>query len=72
MIAAGGYPRELIRATQEYIRVLQRSTTDPVVRDARLRDLLAGPIEAGWIRWFEPYEAVHREYVAAVSRARSS
>ena len=29
VIAAGGYPTDLIRATQQYIRVLQRIAAEP-------------------------------------------
>ena len=61
MIAAGGYPRELIRATQQYIEVLKRCRDEPHLRDAPLRELIAGPLEAGWVRYFPPYDAVHRE-----------
>jgi glyoxylase-like metal-dependent hydrolase (beta-lactamase superfamily II) len=61
VIAAGGYPRELIRATQQYIEVLKRCRDEPHLRDAPLRELIAGPLEAGWVRYFPPYDAVHRE-----------
>lgn len=66
VIAAGGYSRHLIRATQQYIEALRRCRDDPQLRDAGLRDLIAGPLEAGWINYFAPYEAVHRENVETV------
>jgi cyclase len=66
VIAAGGYPPELIRATQQYIRVLQRVVDEPALRARGLRELIAEPLDAGWIRWFAPYEAVHRENLAHV------
>jgi cyclase len=72
MIASGGYPRELIRATQQYIRVLGHSRTDEKLRGQSLRELVAGPLRAGWINYFEPYEEVHRsnlETVLAASRS---
>ncbi len=65
-IASGGYDPGLIRATQDYIRILQRCREEPGLREARLRELLAPSIEAGWVRYFEPYEGVHRANVAAV------
>jgi cyclase len=60
VIAAGGYPSGLIRATQEYIRILQRCRDEPQLREVDLRELLSGPLETGWIHYFAPYEAVHR------------
>jgi cyclase len=65
-IAAGGYGPSLIRATQDYIRLLQRMPEEPELRDLPLRELLASQIEAGEVRYFEPYEPVHRENVAKV------
>lgn len=66
VIAAGGYSRGLIRATQQYIRTLLRISEEPSLAERPLRELIAGPLEAGWIRWYEPYDAVHRENVASV------
>jgi glyoxylase-like metal-dependent hydrolase (beta-lactamase superfamily II) len=66
VIAAGGYGPGLLRATQDYIRFLQRCREEPALRELPLREVLAESIEAGWVRYFEPYEAVHRENVAAV------
>jgi cyclase len=70
VIAAGGYPRGLIRATQDYIRVLQRCRTEPHLRDAPLSELVADSVDEGWIRYFAPYEDVHRANVDAVTAAR--
>ena len=67
-IGGGGYRREMIRATQDYIRALQRAGNDPGVRDAPLRELVAGWVRAGAVDYFEPYEAVHRENLEAVLR----
>ena len=66
MIAAGGYGPGLIGATQDYIRLLQRCRAEPALRELPLRELMAPAIEAGSIRYFEPYEDVHRENVATV------
>jgi cyclase len=67
VIAAGGYPKELIRATQDYIRVLQRCRDEPALRDAPLAELVADSVRAGWITYYAPYDAVHRENVAAMT-----
>jgi cyclase len=61
VIAAGGYPRELIRATQRYIEALRRCRSDPRLRELGLRALIAGQLEAGWVHYFAPYEAIHQE-----------
>jgi glyoxylase-like metal-dependent hydrolase (beta-lactamase superfamily II) len=66
VIAGGGYGQGLIRATQDYIRLLQRMPAEPELREPPLQELLAPQIEAGGIRWFEPYERVHRENVRTV------
>jgi cyclase len=70
MIAGGGYGPGLIRATQDYIRFLQRCGEEPELRELPLREVLAESIAAGWVSYFEPYEAVHRENLARVSPAR--
>jgi cyclase len=66
VIAAGGYSTGLISATEDYIRTLQRVRDEPSLRDATLRKLIAGPLEAGWVQYFAPYEEVHRQNLAAV------
>jgi cyclase len=67
MIAAGGYPAGLITATERYIRALQRCREEPAVREVPLRELVAESLDAGWISYFEPYEAVHRENLDTVA-----
>jgi len=69
VITGGGYPSGLIRATQDYIRVLQRCRDEPDLRDAPLAELVADSLDAGWITYFEPYETVHRANVEAVTPA---
>ncbi len=66
VIAAGGYSKGLVRATQQYIRMLQRCRAEPALRSTSLRELIAGPLEAGWIHYFAPYEAVHQENLSAL------
>jgi cyclase len=59
-IAAGGYTAELIDATETYVEALIEMRDRPELRGAELRDLLAGPLAAGSISYFPPYEAVHQ------------
>ena len=66
VIANGGYGQGLITATQDYIRLLQRMPAEPDLRELPLRELLAPQIEAGDVRWFEPYERAHRENIKTV------
>ncbi len=65
-IAGGGYGNGLITATVDYVRLLQRMLAEPDLRDLGLRELLARQLEAGDLRYFEPYERVHRENVKTV------
>jgi cyclase len=67
-IAGGGYDQGLIGATQDYIRLLQRMPEEPELREVPLQELLASRLAAGDVRWFEPYERVHRENVKTVLR----
>lgn len=66
VIAGGGYGPGVIRATQDYIRLLQRMRNEPELRDQSLGDLLAPQLAAGELNHFEPYERVHRENVKTV------
>ncbi|HEX5983747.1 MAG TPA: MBL fold metallo-hydrolase [Solirubrobacterales bacterium] len=66
LIDANGYGPGLIRATQDYIRLLQRMPDEPQLRDRSLRELLAPQLAAGDLHHFEPYERVHRENVRTV------
>jgi cyclase len=65
-IAAGGYPAEFNDATRSYIRVLQRMAAEPELRDVPLRELIGDSLDAGWLVWFDAYEAVHRQNVVTV------
>jgi cyclase len=65
-IAGAGYSEGLISATERYIDVLRRIPDEPELRHLSLRELMAEPLEAGWINYFEPYEEVHRGNVATV------
>jgi cyclase len=60
VIAAGGYGKALIRATQQYLRILLRCAKEPELREKPLTELIAGPLQAGWVHYFEAYENYHR------------
>jgi cyclase len=70
IIARGGYSRGLNRAMQQYIRALLRCRSDAGLRDSPLKTLIQGPLNTGWITYYEPYEEVHRENVAKVCVSR--
>lgn len=72
ILTGGGYSKGLIKATQQYIRTLKRCVTDPSLRTIGLGEFVAGPLRAGWITYYEPYEAVHRQNVDKVISALSS
>jgi cyclase len=65
-IEGGGCGPGAITATQDYIRLLQRMPGEPDLRELPLRELLAPQLAAGDLRYFEPYERVHRENVRSV------
>jgi glyoxylase-like metal-dependent hydrolase (beta-lactamase superfamily II) len=65
-IAEGGYSDGLIRATQTYIRALLRIRDEPSLKDTALRDLIAGPLDAGWISYFPRYEEAHQDNLRSV------
>ena len=67
IIARGGYGKGLISATQDYIRVLQRSRHEPALRAAPLTEVVANSVASGWITYFAPYEAVHGANLEAVA-----
>jgi cyclase len=70
VIAAGGYSDGLIRATQQYIDVLMRLAGEPQLREIGLRELIAEPLDAGWISYYAPYEDVHQRNLELVADAR--
>ena len=69
VIGSGGYGVGLIEATQDYIRFLRRCREEPALRELPLQEVMAAPIEAGAVRYYEAYEAVHRENLATVLAA---
>ena len=72
VIAGGGYEKPLIRATQQYVRMLKRCISEPELREQELSTLIAGPLQAKWVNYFAPYEDVHRNNVRKVVAANVS
>lgn len=66
IIASGGYGPELIAATRLYVAKLLRLKAEPELAAQDLRAFAAEAFATGAIRWFEPYEGVHRRNVEAV------
>jgi glyoxylase-like metal-dependent hydrolase (beta-lactamase superfamily II) len=69
VISRGGYSRDLIRATEQYIRTLRRCRIEPGLRELSLREFIAGSLDAGSLHYFPPYEVVHRHNVEVVLAA---
>jgi len=65
-IAAGGYGKGLITATQLYLERLQECRNCEPFRRQTLAQFVAAEVERGWISYFAPYEAVHRKNLAKV------
>jgi cyclase len=72
LIAAGGYDKGLIKAQQQYIRILKRCRQDSILRKQPLETLIAGPLSRGWVNMFEPYRAVHAQNLERVLRGAFS
>jgi len=66
IIELGGYPRELIDATEKYVAQLIRLKTDSSLANLSLKEFAAESLATGAVAWFEPYEAVHRHNVEQV------
>ena len=69
IIASGGYDKGLIKAMQQYIRMLKRCVTETELREKPLAELIAGPLSRGWVNMFEPYEAIHRQNLDVALKA---
>ncbi|MEW6121469.1 MAG: MBL fold metallo-hydrolase [Pseudomonadota bacterium] len=70
VIAAGGYGKDLIAATRAYVTKLLTVGTDADARAADLQAFAAEHFASGTLRYFAPYEAVHRMNVEAVLKAQ--
>ena len=66
VIASGGYTAELIEAGERYLDVLLRARTDECLGDLSLRDVIDTELRSAAVHYFEPYEEVHRQNIAAV------
>ena len=66
-IEAGGYGPSLIAATQRYVEKLLRCRTEQELAEQDLRTFVAEDLSARSIFYFEPYEAVHRQNIRAVT-----
>ncbi len=64
VIAAGGYGADLLTATANYIRWLQRLSSDPVLATTPLREVIAADLAQGTLHWFGRYVPVHDQNVA--------
>jgi glyoxylase-like metal-dependent hydrolase (beta-lactamase superfamily II) len=69
VIAAGGYQRNLLTATQRYIERLLAMAEQPGLADVPLSEFAAAALATGAIDYFVPYEAVHRNNVRQVLAA---
>jgi glyoxylase-like metal-dependent hydrolase (beta-lactamase superfamily II) len=67
IIAAGGYDTGLIGATHRYVERLMLCPMRPDLAAMPLEAFLGADAQAGAIRIFAPYEAVHRRNVAAIA-----
>ena len=63
VIAEGGYTVDLLRATQRYIRWLQRLELEPELAATSMRDVIAADLAAGHLHYFAPYEVVHEQNI---------
>lgn len=67
-IASGGYDKRLIAANRDYLARMVDPEESSRAHTQTLHDFVAHDIASGAIQYFAPYEAVHRENVAAMSR----
>jgi cyclase len=66
VIAAGGYDRGLVDATETYVRALLALRPGDARASLPLADFIADDLAAGRVRYFAAYEAVHRRNVEQV------
>ena len=64
IIAAGGYGADLLEATSRYIGWLRGLEVTPDLATTALADVVADDLAKGTLRWFAPYEAIHRQNIA--------
>ncbi|WP_196501779.1 MBL fold metallo-hydrolase [Aestuariivirga litoralis] len=66
IIGVGGYGKGLIKAQSQYIRMLMRMRKEEALRTMPLQELIAGPLQMGWVNYFAPYEEVHAQNIKQV------
>jgi glyoxylase-like metal-dependent hydrolase (beta-lactamase superfamily II) len=66
-IAGGGYAASLIDANQSYLQRLMNPLERAQAEGGTLKEFVAHDIEIGSISYFEPYEAVHRSNISAIT-----
>lgn len=69
VIASGGYPPSLVTATRDYLTRLMSRLDEPGLSDESLDSFIAPELSAGTLTYFAPYEAVHRQNIAALKGA---
>jgi cyclase len=67
VIQSGGYDRRFIDATRRYVEKLLRCRQEPELAGQNLERFAGEALASGAIRYFAPYEAVHRRNVEAVT-----
>lgn len=65
IIGGGGYGPGFITATERYVQRLLLCRTDERLQSLDLKSFVSDELEAGWITYFAPYEAVHCANVEA-------
>jgi len=71
-IAAGGYGPSLIEANRAYLERLSRAIQAGDAVETSLQAFAAPELASGAIVYFPPYEAVHRDNIAALTAARGA
>jgi hypothetical protein len=71
-IAAGGYEKSLIDANRGYLERLLDPEESVRAADMSLEQFVADDLASGAILYFEPYEPVHRENLAAINKAAAT
>ncbi len=66
-IATGGYEARFIDANRRYLEQLMNAVKQNRAGMAPLKDFIAEDLASGAVSYFEPYEAVHRKNIAALS-----
>lgn len=65
-IGGGGYAPDLIQANRDYLMRLTETIGDPDLDKTSLADFIAPELAHGSVIYFEPYERVHRDNIAAL------